>query len=485
MVAQPFRKSPQKSGCALSPFLFAHYTLFVKRLLLSLALAASLSLSASAQSGPTLAPTPPLGWNSWDSYGLTITEPQFKDNVAWLHQHLQPYGWQYVVVDEGWYLSRPDDSKDPGFTLSRDGLYLPAANRFPSAGETEGFKPLADYVHSLGLKFGIHIIRGIPRQAVARNLPIADSQFNAASAADTSDTCSWNSDNYGIRNNAAGQAYYDSLLKLYASWGVDFLKVDCISSPYKAASIHMIDAAIKKAGRPIVLSLSPGPTPLPEAADVQRSAQLWRISNDFWDLWSSPHPNSFPQSLNNQFPLLAQWVSYAGIKDGSGRWPDADMLPIGYLGPHPGWGRPRHSRFTPAEARTLITLWSIARSPLILGANLTQMDSATESLLTNPEVLAVDQHTTGNQAITTAGKNGNIVFWTAREGSDPIIAVFNRTDKPARVLTPPWKKLGGQFGLDRTTYKVRDLWSRKDLGPRRSLSVTLPPHGAALFRLSQ
>jgi alpha-galactosidase len=455
----------------------------LKLRLLSLSLIAATCLAASAQT--PLAPAPPLGWNSWDSYGLTITEPQFKANVAWFHQHLQPFGWQYVVIDEGWYLAHPDDSAHPGYTLSPDGRYLPASNRFPSAGTAHTFKPIADSVHALGLKFGIHIIRGIPREAVQQNLPIADSSFHAADAADTSDTCGWNSDNYGIKNNAAGQAYYDSVLKLYASWGLDFLKVDCISSPYKAASIHMIDAAIQKSGRPIVLSLSPGPTPLAQAADVSHSAQLWRISNDFWDLWSSPaDANSFPQNLKNQFSLLAQWEPYAGIKDGSGRWPDADMLPIGYLGPHPGWGKPRHSRFTPAETRTLITLWSIARSPLVLGANLTRMDSATESLLTNPEVLAVDQRTTGNHAIEQAGSSGNIVFWIAQEGSDPILAIFNRTDRPARVALPPWKKLGDQFNLNQSSYRVRDLWQRKDLGPRRSLSVTLPPHGAAIYRLN-
>lgn len=461
----------------------------MKLRLLSLCLIASFATSAAAAQPATLASVPPLGWNSWDSYGLTVTEAQFKANVAWFHQHLQPYGWQYVVIDEGWYLAHPDDSAHPGYTLSPDGRYLPATNRFPSAGETDTFKPIADSVHSLGLKFGIHIIRGIPREAVTKNLPIAGSRFHATDAADTADTCRWNSDNYGIKNNAAGQAYYDSLLKLYAGWGVDFLKVDCISSPYKAASIHMIDAAIKKTGRPIVLSLSPGPTPISEVADVSRSAQLWRISNDFWDLWSSPHgQNSFPQSLKNQFPLLAEWAPYAGVKDGSGHWPDADMLPIGYLGPHPGWGHPRQSRFTEAEVRTLITLWSIARSPLILGTNLTRMDTTTESLLTNPEVLTVDQRTTGNHAIAEAGnetgQGGDIVFWIAHEGPDPILAVFNRGDKPARVLTPHWKKLGSQFGLDQTTYKVRDLWRRKDLGSRRSLSVTLPPHGAALFRLN-
>lgn len=448
-----------------------------------------LTLGAPAQSAtaPALTPSsspalsPPLGWNSWDSYGLTINEAQFKANADWFHQHLQPYGWQYVVIDEGWYLANPDNAHKPGYTISRDALYLPAVDRFPSAGTEDSLKPLADYVHSLGLKFGIHIIRGIPRQAVDKNLPIANSSFHAVDAADRSDTCQWNSDNYGVRNNAAGQAYYDSMLRLYASWGVDFLKVDCISSPYKAASIHMIDEAITKAGRPIVLSLSPGPTPLADAEDVVRSAQQWRISNDFWDLWSSRHgDNGFPQSLKNQFQLLAAWEPYAS----PGHWPDGDMLPIGYLGPHPGWGNPRQSRLTHAEQRTLITLWSIARSPLILGANLTHMDAATESLLTNPEVLAVDQRSSGNHAVAEA-QGSKIVFWVAREeGPNPILAIFNRTDAAVRVNLPPWQKLGDQFGFEKATYRVRDLWERKDLGSRASLSVALPPHGAGLFRLN-
>ncbi len=440
---------------------------------------------AAAQSITTLAPTPPLGWNSWDAYGPTITEAQFRANVTWFHQHLEPYGWQYVVIDEGWYLAHPENSAHPGYTLSADGRYLPAANRFPSVGAGDSFKPLADYVHSLGLKFGIHIIRGIPREAVDRNLPITGSSFRAADAADTSDTCRWNSDNYGVRNNAAGQAYYDSVLQLYANWGVDFLKVDCISSPYKADEIHMIDAAIKKTGRPIVLSLSPGPTPLADADDVVQHAQLWRISNDFWDLWSSTHDkNGFPQSLKDQFPLLARWSDYAG----PGHWPDADMLPIGYLGPHPGWGEPRRSRLSPVETRTLITLWSIARSPLILGANLTRMDPATEALLTNPEVLAVDQHTTDNHPVIEIGGNGatqtgNIVIWTAREGPDIIVAFFNRTDAYSIVKVSAWSKLDSRY--DKPSYHVRDLWLRKDLGAESSISVSLPAHGSALYRLSE
>jgi len=450
------------------------------------ALASAAAVSQTGSRTAILAPTPPLGWNSWDAYGFTITEAQFKANVTWFHQHLQPYGWQYVVIDEGWYIAHPGKYAGPGsITLSADGRYLPAANRFPSTANGQGFKPIADYVHSLGLKFGIHIIRGIPREAVYKNLPIANSGFLAGKAANLLDTCRWNADNYGVKDNAAGQAYYDSILRLYASWGVDFLKVDCISSPYKAASIRMIDTAIKKTGRPIVLSLSPGPTPLADAADVMQHAQLWRISNDFWDGWTLPRDETgFPQGLKDQFPLLAQWASYAG----PGHWPDADMLPIGYLGPHPGWGSARQSRLTAVETRTLITLWSIARSPLILGANLTRMDAATESLLTNPEVLAVDQHTTGNRPVIEIGpggaqQTGNIVIWTAHEGPDTILAFFNRTGAYSIVKVSRWSKLDAQ--LDKSGYRVRDLWLRKDLGRKSSIAVSLPAHGCALYRLSE
>ena len=165
-----------------------------------------LLLPLSAQQ---LAPTPPMGWNSWDAYGLTITEAEFKANADWMAHRLKPFGWQYVVVDEGWYLQNPESGGKPAwqFTLDNEGRFAPASNRFPSAENGAGFKPLADYVHSLGLRFGIHIIRGVPREAVAKNLPIAGSSFHATDAADPSDTSSWNPDNYGVKANAAGQAY--------------------------------------------------------------------------------------------------------------------------------------------------------------------------------------------------------------------------------------------------------------------------------------
>jgi hypothetical protein len=431
-----------------------------------------------APSTPVIAATPPLGWNSWDSYGLTITADEFKRNVDWFDQHLKPAGWEYVVVDEGWYLAHPENAAvkgaDQGFTIDANGRYIPAESRFPG-----GLKALADYAHAKGLKFGIHIIKGIPREAVAKNLPIAGSSFHTADAADQSDTCRWNSDNYGVKDNAAGQAYYDSVAALYASWGVDFLKVDCISKPYNAHEIHMVSAALKKTGRPIVLSLSPGPTPLDEAQDVIKYAQQWRISDDFWDVWKDQAvaQGSFPQSLTNQFENLAHWEPYAG----PGHWPDADMLPIGYLGPRPGYGQPRLSRLTYDETRTLLTLWSIAHSPLILGANLPQLDALLETLLTNREVLFVDQASTGNHLLAGVGEPGRAIVWTAHEpkgGSRSFLAVFNVGDTPLDY-SYGWK----QLGLKGKEHPVRDLWQAQDMGRQPGLKGTLPPHGAALFRV--
>ena len=425
-----------------------------------------------------LAPTPPMGWNSWDSYGLTITESEFKTNADWMAKHLKSFGWQYAVVDEGWYLQNPASAGKPAwqFTLDTDGRFTPALNRFPSAASGAGFKPLADYVHSLGLKFGIHLIRGIPREAVAKNLPIAGSSYHAADAADTSDTCEWNPDNYGVKANPAGQAYYDSLAKLYASWQLDFIKVDCISSrPYKATEIHMLSAALKKAGRPIVLSLSPGPTSLAVADDVRQNAQMWRISDDLWDYWSPSAAEAWTQTLFGQFATAATWAPYIG----PGHWPDADMLPIGYLGPRPGLGYPRQSHFSPYEQRTLLTFWSIMRSPLMIGGDLPHNDAWTTSLLTNAEVIAVNQHSTGNRPLITANST---VIWTANPQNENghYLAIFNRGDQEENVALD-WNEVGLTLGK---AYVRRDLWEHKDLGPATSLKLTLRPHACALYRVS-
>ena len=423
-----------------------------------------------------LAATPPMGWNSWDSYGLTVNEAQFRANMTVMAAQLKEFGWQYVVVDEGWYLQNPEIATMPEklrYTVNARGQYEPALNRFPSSRAEAGFKPLSDAVHANGLKFGIHIVRGIPKQTVMANTRIGATKYRAGMAADTTDKCPWDPGNFGVKANRAGQAWYDALMKQYASWGVDYLKVDCIAShPYKPEEIRMIHKAIGRSGRAIVLSLSPGPTALENAEEVGENAQLWRISDDVWDYWENG--KSWPQSVKAQFPVIASWAKYAT----AGNWPDADMLPIGQLRPAPGEGRPRASRLTEDEQRTMITLWAMARSPLFIGGNLTQMDDALKSLLTDPGVIEVDQHSVEGHFLE---KDGDVVAWVAKsaDGSKNYLALFNLGDAPVHV-----DKTFAQYGfVDKAEYKTRDLWMRKELGPLNAVTVDLPTHGSVMLSL--
>lgn len=424
-----------------------------------------------------LAPRPPMGWNSWDAYGLTITEPEFRDNVQVLAKTLKPFGYQYAIIDEGWFLKNPHDLKTPEkvvYALDANGRYTPVPERFPSAmvgGNNLGFRGLSDFVHGQGLKFGIHIIRGIPRESVQRNLPVADSKFRAQDAADTSDPCPWDPTTFGVRDNAAGQAWYDSLLSQYASWGVDFIKVDCISDhPYKPAEIRMLHKAIVRTGRPIVLSLSPGPTSPGIASDIAPYAQMWRISDDFWDYWKNVRHS--PRSVHDQFELAAAWAPFA--HDGS--WPDADMLPLGYLGPEPGDGEARETRLTPDEQKTMFTLWVMMRSPLIVGANLTRLDDWTERLLTNKDVLAVNQFAYDQRQVA---REGDTVAWTA-SGKDGVryLALFNLNDQDKAVA-----RTYAFYNLPSTSYDSKELWSGEDRGRSNGIHVTLAPHSCILLEL--
>jgi alpha-galactosidase len=422
-----------------------------------------------------LAATPPMGWNSWDSYGLTVNEEQFRQNMVVLSAQLKEFGWQYVVVDEGWYLQNPEVSAKPDtlrYTINAHGQFEPAPGRFPSAKDGAGFKPIADAAHADGLKFGIHIIRGIPRQTVTANTRIGQTGLHAKAAADTTDVCPWNPDNFGVKANATGQAWYDALMKQYATWGVDLIKVDCIAShPYKAAEIKMIHRAILHSGRPMLLSLSPGPTAIENAAEVAANAQMWRISDDVWDHWGKGQGAS--QGLKAQFALAAGWAKYAK----PGNWPDADMLPIGELSPIPSEGMPRTTKLTEDEQRTMLTLWCMARSPLFLGANLTKMDNFTKSLLTNPGLIAVDQQSVNNKLF---GQDGDVVAWTADSTTTPshYLALFNIGDSSVQV-----QSTFGTYGFPDTTYKLRDVWMRKELGDHTDVSVELPAHGTVLLEL--
>jgi alpha-galactosidase len=450
---------------------------FVTRML-GVVLVAGGLLPVGVAQKQVLAATPPMGWNSWDSYGLTITETQFRANVDAMVKRLKPAGYEYAVVDEGWYLSNPQKAKGEEFVyrMNANGQYEPAVERFESAVGDAGFKPVADYVHAQGLKFGIHIIRGVPKQAVTANVPVAGSAFHAADLADTSDMCPWNPDNYGVKDNAAGQAWYDALMKQYARWGVDYIKVDCIAAhPYKGDEIRMIHRAIGKTGRAIVLSLSPGPAPLDKAAEVAENAQVWRISDDVWDFWEKADKTKhFPQSVKEQFAVIASWAPH--VK--AGNWPDADMLPLGTLGPVPGYDGPRQTRLTQDEQRTLVTLWSIARSPLFVGANLTELDEWTTALLTNPTVVAMDQR--GHEQ-RLAGEMESLVAWASKgDGGKEYLAVFNQGDSATRVAVPL-----SRYGFKGAKYEARNVWEGKDLGKVSEAAGEIAAHGVLLLELKK
>jgi DUF1680 family protein len=413
---------------------------------------------------------PPMGWNSWDSFGNTVTEAQTKAQADYMAANLAGYGWQYIVVDIQWY--------DPGatgfqyrskipFVMDEWGRWDPATNRFPSAANGVGMKALADYVHSKGLKFGMHLMRGIPRQAVDANTPIKGTPYHAADIADKSSLCPWNVDMDGVDMSKPGaQEYYNSVFERFASWGLDFIKVDDLSRPYHQEEIDAIRKAIDKTGRPIVFSTSPGATPVTEGLHIQQRANMWRISDDFWDSW---------KLLYQQFKRLDDWTPYRG----PGHFPDADMLPLGAVRQVPGYGGPNHTRFTKDEQVTMMSLWAVARSPLMIGADLTKLDDFTLGLLTNAEVIAVNQSSAANRQLF---RTNDLIVWTATvpDSADSYVALFNAQNTMSNNIEVALSSLGYNGSV-----KVRDLWAQKEVGTfDKSFAQVVPPHGSGLFRLS-
>lgn len=421
--------------------------------------------------GDSLALTPPLGWNSYDCFGDNVIESEVLANAQYLKEKMQPFGWDTVVVDYCWSDPGAHDNNrnaraNAPLVADKFGRMLPAPNRFPSAADGFGFKPLADAVHALGLKFGIHIMRGIPRNAVNANLPIEGSTFTAAAAANTNDKCAWCPDMFGVSSNAAGQAWYDSCARLWSSWGVDYIKVDDLSRPYHTAEVEMVRSAIDRSGRAIEFSTSPGETPVADAQHILTHANLWRVSDDFWDNW---------KYLDHEFTLAARWHAYAA----PGHWPDADMLPLGHLSvSHRSVGNDRHTHFTRDEQLTLISMWSLLPSPLMVGANLPDNDAWTLALLTNPEVLAVNQDALGLAAQRMTNAPVGVEIWTKKLADKSLaVGIFNR-GKSAASVNLVWKELGL-----RASPVVRDLWVRQDLAKAKNFVAEISSHGCVLLKV--
>ncbi len=437
-----------------------------------------------------IAPTPPMGWNSYDCYDWRVNEKEYKSNVDYLAENLLQHGYEYAVVDFRWHVIDTSGYKPVAerekrslrlkydsqgnlidqISVDKYGRVMPDTVRFPSASGGKGFKPLADYVHSKGLKFGIHIMRGVPRIAAKKHMPVKGTEYTAADIAEPWDTCTWENSMYGVNFESPGaQEYYNSLIELYASWGVDFIKADDIMNiGWHPEEIKMLHNAIRESGRPIVLSLSLGEPRFFEAQLLCDNANMWRISDDFWDEWDQ---------IVRQFDLTKFWANYSG----TGNWPDADMLPVGHLSLNGPYGEPRMSKFTWPEHYTLMTLWSISQSPLMIGANLPTTEDSTFFFLTNDEVLYVNQYSEKGHEIYH-GWHDNTIIWIAGDtkSDDRFFALFNTGDNEKEIL----------FDFEhvhlRDTYLIRDLWHHHDIPGeyKGSFTAKLPPHGAGLYRLS-
>lgn len=422
----------------------------------------------------TFAVTPPMGWNSYDYYDTTVNEEQVKANALYMAKHLKEFGWEYIVIDIEWYGYDTGSRRDrhqyiPFWKVEMDeySRLLPCVQKFPSAKNGKGFGPLAEFIHKLGLKFGIHIMRGIPRNAAHAHTKILGTDRTANEIADPSNICSWNPDMYGVYPEAEGaQEYYDSLFELYAQWGVDFVKCDDIcrmDMPSAKKEIEMLYQAIQKCGRAIVLSLSPGPAKIEEAWHYETYANMWRITDDFWDKW---------ELLLPMFERCELWQSHVR----QGCFPDCDMLTLGRLGK--GFGHEWQCNFTKEEQITMLTLWCIFRSPLMIGTDLTLLDEWTKKLLTNRDVLGLLSHSAGARQIQ---RNEKEVVWCSKDTKENAgyLAVFNLEEKESEI-TIPWEAVS-QYGIHRNAGK--ELWSGKITDLQKADTITVPAHGARLFKL--
>lgn len=421
---------------------------------------------------------PPMGWNSYDYYDTNVTEADVLANARFMAENLKQYGWEYVVVDIQWYGYHTASMREkfqyiPFAQKEIDGYgrLLPCPEKFPSSVGGKGFAPLAEQIHAMGLKFGIHIMRGIPREAAAAHLPILGSDETADMVADPASVCLWNPDMYGLREMPAAQAYYDSLLQLYADWGVDFIKCDDICATGfgqqrwydRRFEVEMLHNAIEKCGRPIVLSLSPGPALVEESWHYTKYANMWRITDDFWDSWGA---------LLHMFERCEKWQDHVR----PGCWPDCDMLPLGKVGKE--FGQERDTNFTPDEQKTMLSLWCIFHSPLMLGAEMTKLDAPTLALLQNERLLAIHGGDFVSRQLLRTETECVWVSLQPRTGSY-CIALFNLSDAHRKMQVSPEQCAEVFPCANFASGSLRDIWSGETF---ETAAGTVPPHGVLLLQ---
>lgn len=421
---------------------------------------------------------PPMGWNSFDSYGVYLHEKAAFDNLYVMAKQYKSLGYEYFTIDNGWfgeYRLKPGtlfatEKHASEVHINEYGLLQPSATYFP-----HGFEKLISECHRLGLKFGVHLMRGIPRKAVLLNTPVKGTRYRARDIADTVNVCRWCHYNYGVDMSKPGaQEFYNSLIDQLASWGVDFIKYDDIV-PYPK-EVEAVARAIARCGRKIVLSLSPGDKVYPEALKSYQKADMLRVTHDIWD------------NRRGIQSCFAAWKKWSGTPTG-GLWMDMDMIPFGQLqlmSPRhlvadtkvalAGLGNTRMSRLTRSEMRTFITLRALSASPLIIGGNLPTMDDFSFRLLTNREMIRANQN--GIMGSLVYEQDGIQVWNTPeRNGRGGWFGIFNLTEKVCRKSLP----------LEVLTRQTRcrrlyDVWSDRKIKVKAHIEIDLAPYDVCFVR---
>jgi alpha-galactosidase len=439
-----------------------------------------LFLSAHAVKAPC--PVPPMGWNSYNCWNYCVTESQFMQNAHYMADNLKKYGWEYCVVDFIWWV--PVNGQYGGGQggdwnkghIDQNGRFLPDESRFPSSKGGKGFKPLGDSVHNLGLKFGIHLMRGVPKMAVRSNYPVLNSTYTCTDAADQTSTCPWLDWMYGAKNNAAGQAYLTSMVQLCNDWGCDYLKIDDLSAAtYHGPEVEMYAKAIASVSREIVFSTSPGATPINQASHVSQYCNMWRLVNDLWDTWGQ---------LTDAYNVDENWRKTT-VQWGPGKWPDIDMLPFGHLALIGPVGQPRYSlsTYTKGEHRLMFLLWCVNNGPLMWGGHLPDNSNNPfyDSLMMNSDALYINQH--GIKARVLKAQSTGTPIWTSTHPTDTTtkFLLLGNTSTSSQTISVSLNTIG--FPATQAV-PVKNVWTGATLSNfTGTFAQTIPSHDAGLYIL--
>ncbi|MGQ4436267.1 glycosyl hydrolase family 28 protein [Streptomyces sp. SAS_260] len=405
---------------------------------------------------------PAMGWSSWSYVRRTPTEAKIKAQAdALVASGLKNHGFVYVNLDDFWQKCDAN-----GFTVDSYGRWAVDPATFPS-----GIKALADYIHSKGLKFGFYVTPGIAKNAVTANTPIEGTSYHAKDIADTSKT----EKNYNCKNmyyidygKPGAQEFVDSWAKQFASWGVDYLKIDGVGSA-DIADVQAWDKALRASGRPINFALSNN-LPIADAATWRQYANSWRTQGDV-ECYCGPGANGSGYPLTDwshvsaRFNTAASWQPYAG----PGGWNDLDSLEVGN-GDQVG--------LTADQRRSHFTLWAMAGSPLLLGTDLTHLDTVDKAMLTNDRLIGVDQDGVAAKRVVNSGVKQ---AWSKRESNGAyVVALFNTGTSGSATVSVNWSQVGFTGTGD-----VTDLWSGSHKGTiADSYSATLRPGETRLIRVN-